>query len=277
MPQNILMKALNFVMKSFGVIFAGFGGLMLLSAIFDISEGRSGTPSMIIRLVIGLVVGGCGLFLFFKAKRRGDNVSAAHRTKSTSNAPPAESSSSSADDAVKHALKNPIPVSNAPILVPCEVCEKEISSTAGKCPSCGHPVSEKWVNVHRDTKDSPIPALGVLLLGIPLVIWAVVTFQGDSNSSPTQTQAASGCNPVDALSVAQFAVEEKLKSPSDADFPWPDIENQVSTTGECEYTVRSYVDAPNSFGGTVRTHFVVRLRYDKQQDDWRIQSVRFVK
>ena len=270
MPRNILTKTVNFVMKSFGVIFAGFGALMMLTSILDRGSAIS--------TMVGLVVGGCGLFLFFKAKRRGDNISAVHRTEPTpSAAPPVESSPTAADDAVKHALKNPIPASNAPILVPCEVCKKEISSAAGKCPSCGHPVSEKWVNVHRDTKDSPVLAFGILLLGIPLVIWAVVTFQGDSDSSPTQTQAALGCNPIDALSVAQLAVEEKLKSPSDADFPWPDIENQVSTTGECEYTVRSYVDAPNSFGGTVRTHFVVRLRYDKQLDDWRIQSVQFLK
>ena len=90
-------------------------------------------------------------------------------------------------------------------------------------------------------------------------------------------QNSGGCgNEIDALTFAQLAVERKLKSPSDADFPWPGGGNEVITEiGECEYSVKSYVDAPNSFGATVRTHFVVRLRFDKAKDAWIIRDVRF--
>ena len=274
MPQNILTKIVDFIMKSLGVIIAGFGALIMFSAFL----GEGGTGATVATMIIGLVIGVCGLVLFFKAKRRG-NLSAMHRTEPISNATaPAESSSSSADDAVKHDLKNPTPKNHAPFMLPCEACKKQISSAAEKCPSCGHPVSEKYVKIYRDVQNSPVTrVVGFLamILVAGLIGWVVVKID-DLGSESLPQQAAAGCgDEISALTYAQLAVERKLKSPSDADFPWPDIDNQVTKTGKCEYAVKSYVDAPNSFGGTVRTHFVVRLRYDKNQEAWIAQSVQF--
>ena len=264
MTKNILNKALVFMAKALGVCFLLASGMVILLSLvgtlfFDSGEDLGAGIGPV---VIGLALGAVGFILFFRVGRGAQTPVFGGKANSRSGifaggVAPAESCS--------------------PMMVPCEACKKQISSAAEKCPSCGHPVTEKWVKIHRDVQNSPIPGLMTLLVGIPIVVWVVFALHDTESSSEQEarSRAAAGCgDEIAALTFAQLAVEEKLKSPSDADFPWPGDE-VITKTGECEYSVKSYVDAPNSFGATVRTHFVVRLRYDKNQDAWAVQSVRF--
>ena len=59
---------------------------------------------------------------------------------------------------------------------------------------------------------------------------------------------------VGAYVVCQQWVEEQLRSPSTADFPTTNTAD-ITQAGKV-WTVRSYVDAQNGFGATVRTPFV---------------------
>jgi hypothetical protein len=70
----------------------------------------------------------------------------------------------------------------------------------------------------------------------------------------------SGPSVVGAWAAAQMEVRLRLKSPSTAQFPHysPSF---VSETGKGQYTVRSYVDAQNSFGATIRTRFLCVLSH----------------
>ena len=63
---------------------------------------------------------------------------------------------------------------------------------------------------------------------------------------------------IDAWVCAQDVVESRLKAPSTADFcSYP--EATVTDLGNNEYRIEGYVDAQNSFGATIRSHFTVTL------------------
>jgi hypothetical protein len=62
------------------------------------------------------------------------------------------------------------------------------------------------------------------------------------------------CTRVDAITMAEQFVSERLKSPSTAEFA--DLsEWEITTSDKKKWQVAAYVDSQNSFGGIVRTHF----------------------
>lgn len=74
-----------------------------------------------------------------------------------------------------------------------------------------------------------------------------------------------------AYVMSEYFVKKRLKSPSTADFPWGS-NGRVRRLGNCSYEVTSYVDSKNSFGATVRTNYVVKLKPD-QNDEWVLISI----
>lgn len=60
-----------------------------------------------------------------------------------------------------------------------------------------------------------------------------------------------------AVVLCQMQVKDSLKAPRTADFPWG---AQASFNGKTA-TVASYVDAENSFGALIRTHYVCTVEY----------------
>lgn len=65
--------------------------------------------------------------------------------------------------------------------------------------------------------------------------------------------------------LCQFYVENMLKSPSTADFP---TSANVQDLGNNTFEIRSYVDAQNSFGATIRTNYYCKIQYvGTAQDD----------
>jgi hypothetical protein len=62
-----------------------------------------------------------------------------------------------------------------------------------------------------------------------------------------------------ALTYCQILVKQSLRSPSTADFPFnPNI--TVSSDKKI-YTIRSYVDAQNAFGATLRQNYHCKMHY----------------
>ena len=57
---------------------------------------------------------------------------------------------------------------------------------------------------------------------------------------------------------AQEIVEQNLKAPSTAEFPWYDEMTAKNSYGDV-WTVTGYVDAENSFGAMIRQNFWVEL------------------
>jgi hypothetical protein len=78
-------------------------------------------------------------------------------------------------------------------------------------------------------------------------------------------------NPVAVVYAAQRAVKQKLKNPDGAKFPgglldMTDVRSHCKYNGDNQYTVTSWVDATNGFGGRVRTVYVAVL--EKNGDGW---------
>ena len=73
-----------------------------------------------------------------------------------------------------------------------------------------------------------------------------VAFGGGSSSDETKVWV-----------LAKHSVEQKLKSPDSAKFPNKSKATISEVNGK--YIIKSYVDANNSFGGSVRSKFTVTL------------------
>lgn len=75
-----------------------------------------------------------------------------------------------------------------------------------------------------------------------------------------------------AISITQGYVQEHLKSPSTAEFPWADKVKVKRLTG-CRYLVQGYVDAQNGFGAMVRTQYSVEVEPTQKSGEWRFLSL----
>ena len=75
-----------------------------------------------------------------------------------------------------------------------------------------------------------------------------------------------------AWAYMQLFVERKLKSPGSADFPFGGYRH-VTPLGGGRYKVDSYVDAQNSFGASLRTHFEGVIK--RLPGGWELESLRF--
>lgn len=72
--------------------------------------------------------------------------------------------------------------------------------------------------------------------------------------------------------MAEKFVRDRLKAPSTAKFPWYE-ESSVTISGECEFVIRSYVDAQNSYGAMLRSDYVVKLEYDPVENVYTAQNI----
>jgi hypothetical protein len=73
-----------------------------------------------------------------------------------------------------------------------------------------------------------------------------------------------------AWAYMQIAVEQRLKSPKSADFPFGGSRH-VTPLGGDRYRVNSYVDATNSFGAEIRTNFTGVIK--KVSGGWQVESL----
>ena len=66
--------------------------------------------------------------------------------------------------------------------------------------------------------------------------------------------------------IAKDFVKQNLKSPSTAKFPSSDFSYSNPEVDSRTITIKSYVDAENSFGATSRKEYYVKLRF--KSGDW---------
>jgi len=74
-----------------------------------------------------------------------------------------------------------------------------------------------------------------------------------------------------AFVYSKYFVEERLRSPSTADFPFSEYTS--SYLGDCTHSVSSYVDAQNGFGAVVRQYYTAKMQYDRNKDEWYLLSL----
>jgi len=113
----------------------------------------------------------------------------------------------------------------------------------------------------------------VVVLG---VVGMILPKSEDSPAAPANRRgsarltASKGGQETGAWSAARMYVEARLKNPGSADFPWYD-RSAIHFIGNGKYRINSYVDATNSFGGTIRTNYscVVRM----ESGEWALESI----
>ena len=82
-----------------------------------------------------------------------------------------------------------------------------------------------------------------------------------------------------AFVMANGFVEKTLKAPATADFasytdPGVGVTRSTGANGTCEFTVRTFVDAENSFGAKLRNNFIVRVTPDPaDENSWLLREI----
>lgn len=87
----------------------------------------------------------------------------------------------------------------------------------------------------------------------------VVAFATQLSCEPSQK--AEECTDFNAMAASHTLVKQKLKNPKSAEFPTLK-HYRIAQEPEGIWRVAGYVDATNSFGATVRSDYVARLRCD---------------
>jgi len=111
--------------------------------------------------------------------------------------------------------------------------------------------------------------LGVILLGcVGALAWFYFTFTPHGPAGPVLT---------DAYINSQVYVQDQLKAPSSAKFPYSGDASAVTITdlGNHVAKVTAYVDAQNSFGAMIRTHYTATLKW-VSGSDWTVTSFQFL-
>lgn len=183
-------------------------------------------------------------------------------------------------------------------LVSCPDCAAEVSDLAPACLKCGRPIAGPKA---ADSTESPRgepeiePGLygllaAAVLIGI-VMLWSagwfstprktdpepVVRRLGDQRHDapvsptniprePTGAAAATG-----AWVACKGFVEERLKSPGSASFPWYSDGKAIHLGGE-KYQVRSYVDSQNSFSARLRTDFDCTVTF--VSGGWKLEGLK---
>jgi hypothetical protein len=153
-------------------------------------------------------------------------------------------------------------------LIKCKECGNNVSTKADKCPNCGAPV----------TKRTSGCALLAALLGGVFLIGFIGVLVSQSNqpaaAPPPSQQQADVPDKIGAWTMAEEFVKKSLKAPSTADFGSlfgdnQDPQENVVYEGSGNYRVTIWVDAQNSFGAKIRTHFILKL-HDKGTGTWEL-------
>ncbi len=141
-------------------------------------------------------------------------------------------------------------------LVLCPACDGQVSRQAEACPHCGHPTTP--AKRGPGGKHSPAEQLtAVAILGglVVCVLFCSGVFSGDA--SPTGDSARN--DEYYATEMADKFVQEQLKAPSTAKFPWK--ADSVTKEGD-GWRVRSHVDSQNGFGAMIRSKYVCVVRHN---------------
>ena len=109
----------------------------------------------------------------------------------------------------------------------------------------------------------------VVFLMIVVMIYSAYKYEEWKMRQPSTTNEANEAtnhNP-EVWAFTQMYVKGQLKSPKSVDFPFAGVRH-ITPLGNNRFKVDSYVDAQNTFGANVRTHFecIVRINpYDMEQ------------
>ena len=126
------------------------------------------------------------------------------------------------------------------------------------------------------TKKHPVLTI---VYSVFIILFGIFLLMGFALKSGSKNIDSSSNNKVkdlsmDACYMAHQFAEERLKSPSTADFQ--NCYDAKIIKENNEYTVYSYVDSQNSFGAMIRTEYIATLKpSDLKEDYWNLINLYF--
>lgn len=111
--------------------------------------------------------------------------------------------------------------------------------------------------------------LAVLLGLLVLLLYGCVSKIG----GPPSVESIVKGRKIEAQMFCKELVEEQLRSPRSARFPW---QIDVSSLSDTYFVIESYVDAQNGFGAEIRTHYYCAVSYDPATKRWAIKIFKFI-
>jgi hypothetical protein len=124
-------------------------------------------------------------------------------------------------------------------------------------------------------KEQRMKSLKVKILVAVAALYVVVAILGSIYFPEAGQQANHYDSPdrSDACFASQKFVRDELKAPSTAEFPdWTESNCQATQSGNV-WTVRSFVDAENSFGAQVRSDYTAEMSYNTSRDSWTLNNL----
>jgi hypothetical protein len=95
------------------------------------------------------------------------------------------------------------------------------------------------------------------ILLISLVMSYAMSETGEEGGD---SKAPKAPDEVGAYVICEEFVKDRLKAPATAEFPWI-TDSRITASSNGQFRVISYVDAQNSFGGQIRTHYDCTVQY----------------
>jgi len=117
----------------------------------------------------------------------------------------------------------------------------------------------------------------IAVAAVLIIVFGYISSGGCGSGSRRSTSTSSYTMPKpkhDAASawvMCQSFVEDRLKAPRTAKWPWG-YTDYVTDLGGGRYRIKAYVDSQNSFGAMLRTHFTAEVEWTGG-DNWRLNSL----
>ena len=109
---------------------------------------------------------------------------------------------------------------------------------------------------------------GILLVAVMIIITSTLFGLTPSYDSYAASEPDAGL----ACVMAEKLIRPQLKAPKSAEFDYADCKANATRAGNV-WTLRSYVDADNSFGAHIRSHYVAQLSNNPPSDTWRLVNL----
>ena len=124
----------------------------------------------------------------------------------------------------------------------CPACAEEIQDEAKVCKHCGKAIVT--------AQASQAAGVGCLVVCLAFIGMCVAI-----SNTPDDPEDAFRDSRIITETLCELRMTRQLRAPGSADFPFSSAGDVVRTGAPNTYSLRSYVDAENAFGGEVRTWF----------------------